>query len=388
VDIRIVVSYMTANVACLVCTLIILRRVSHDLGSEMEVRLLRLCLGAFALFLVFDGFYFVAGTAGYVTVTVPALVVGSCLSLFFPELMACAWFGFVSLRIVREEDLEKRIKAAAIVPFLIGLALIATTYWTGLVVSFDSEGISTRGPLFWSELAVVSCYGLGTVWCCVRALRHGAMGERRSEALLMTSACVMPAIATVIDLFFPGSAILAPGFFVSTFLVFTHLRSNCVYTDALTGLNNRKRLEQFYSGNNSVMDERGQAMLFIVDLDKFKHINDTYGHLAGDKALVAAARAIGRCAGAHHGFAARYGGDEFVMLCSVEAAGDPWMVNPELQGYLDEVLEARGFEFPVSLSVGYARIDMRREKLGAAIKHADTMLYQVKEKHHKEMESA
>ncbi len=86
-------------------------------------------------------------------------------------------------------------------------------------------------------------------------------------------------------------------------------------TDPLTGMANRRKLniqadEMFLHalkcGHNFAIE--------ILDVDYFKEYNDNYGHQEGDKCLIAIAGCIGEVAGAHGGFCARYGGDEFVVM--------------------------------------------------------------------------
>ncbi|PCH99410.1 MAG: hypothetical protein COB76_05805 [Alphaproteobacteria bacterium] len=80
-------------------------------------------------------------------------------------------------------------------------------------------------------------------------------------------------------------------------------------TDELTGIFNRKGMIDAFS---KTMDQKGGEIIFI-DLDKFKPINDTFGHEAGDKALKAVANALSRhCR--DNDIVARIGGDEFVVI--------------------------------------------------------------------------
>ncbi len=82
--------------------------------------------------------------------------------------------------------------------------------------------------------------------------------------------------------------------------------------DALTGLPNRL---QFESALEDIVEEGAQdrCAILCMDLDKFKAVNDTYGHQAGDTVIVTAANRIAACVG-EAGMAARVGGDEFIVL--------------------------------------------------------------------------
>ena len=88
--------------------------------------------------------------------------------------------------------------------------------------------------------------------------------------------------------------------------------------DALTGLPNRAYFSEQVSRSRAaarISRRATRVMLMIVDLDDFKHVNDTMGHLVGDRLLVEAAERLNRVVGPR-GILARYGGDEFIVYRS------------------------------------------------------------------------
>ncbi len=127
-------------------------------------------------------------------------------------------------------------------------------------------------------------------------------------------------------------------------------------TDELTGLANRKSFNEAYADfiNNTGRGAQENFSVFLIDIDFFKQINDTYGHAAGDLALRTLAGHIGHIAQECDGFAGRWGGDEFigVLPVSQEAAGRAIL---ELRENLaSEHLEG-GFKITISVGVAQAR---------------------------------
>jgi diguanylate cyclase (GGDEF)-like protein len=86
------------------------------------------------------------------------------------------------------------------------------------------------------------------------------------------------------------------------------------WTDALTGLANRGRFDQFFADQFADALKMGQPLaLLLMDVDRFKSVNDKHGHPAGDKVLVALGKLVGSAARSTD-LAARYGGEEIVLV--------------------------------------------------------------------------
>lgn len=152
--------------------------------------------------------------------------------------------------------------------------------------------------------------------------------------------------------------------------------------DPLTGLPNRSLLLQHLElaiGRSSRV-ELGPAVLFL-DLDRFKRINDSLGHNAGDELLVSVARRLESCSRPGD-LVARIGGDEFVVLCdgltSVQAVG---RMARRIVHSLDEPFTAGSIDVRLSTSVGVAMADRSTGAEGASdlLAQADEAMYRAKE---------
>lgn len=143
-------------------------------------------------------------------------------------------------------------------------------------------------------------------------------------------------------------------------------------TDELTGLANRKSFVASF--DELTANGMGVAHLALIDVDKFKAINDTYGHAAGDHALATVAEEVRRMVGAD-GICGRWGGDEFIALMRLpqqEAAQRAKaMISTIAKRDVDDL-------FNVSVSVGLAPIK-ERMPLEGAVERADDALYVTKE---------
>lgn len=153
-------------------------------------------------------------------------------------------------------------------------------------------------------------------------------------------------------------------------------------TDPLTGLRNRRFIEEEFGPLFDQQRRRGQDLsIVMLDLDNFKHLNDTRGHKAGDE-LLRFAGALVRGAIRPQDFAVRYGGDEFVLFLPdarvEEAQSVAKRVVALFAQYTSSVLNC---EKPLTLSAGVASLmnNPYCETGGSLLAQADEALYKVKE---------
>jgi diguanylate cyclase (GGDEF)-like protein len=142
--------------------------------------------------------------------------------------------------------------------------------------------------------------------------------------------------------------------------------------DTLTGLPNRQRLESAIE--SSVAASRPFALVFL-DLDRFKRVNDEGGHATGDRVLQAVAHRL--TSSIRDGdLAARFGGDEFVLLLdgvrSDEAATE---TVHRLRRRLEEPIVDGELRFSISASAGVALYPVHGSSIAALLAHADARMY-------------
>src|SRR5205085_10094860 len=149
--------------------------------------------------------------------------------------------------------------------------------------------------------------------------------------------------------------------------------------DALTGLPNRNslaaRLEHALLRVNRAGDRL--ALLFI-DLDRFKKVNDTLGHAAGDEVLRQAAARI-RASVREVDTVARLGGDEFVVLLETDVRPDtPGNIGERIRAGFSSPSEYRGAEVTVGASVGVSLYPDHARDPATLLESADEAMYRVK----------
>lgn len=151
--------------------------------------------------------------------------------------------------------------------------------------------------------------------------------------------------------------------------------------DPLTGLNNRHFLDAYMDKLIERAKRRQNPIsLLITDIDKFKSVNDTYGHDAGDDVLREFARRL-RCTVRGADLACRYGGEEFIVLMPDTTQEMAMQIAERLRASI----EAKPFALPdgetmldVTTSVGVANFDFDGDSGQEMLKRADNALYTAK----------
>ena len=151
--------------------------------------------------------------------------------------------------------------------------------------------------------------------------------------------------------------------------------------DTLTGLKNRRYMTQLIATESARKSSaQKQWCLVILDLDDFKHINDTYGHQRGDEVLVQFARCLEDHKAAHD-VVARWGGEEFLWLTEIDSLTQGAERCDAFQAALAKESWFRGDEQQVTCSIGFSSfplVSLSFEDWEAALKLADYALYQAK----------
>ncbi len=150
--------------------------------------------------------------------------------------------------------------------------------------------------------------------------------------------------------------------------------------DILTGLANRKLLQDRLAGAKARSRRSGESFaLVVVDLNKFKQINDTYGHTAGDEVLIAVARSL-QVVPRETDTVARIGGDEFVLLIEgIRNRGDLDRLKAELSGLGDAPIALPcGNEIRMGLSIGVALYPDDTLEIEQLFSLADAAMYRNK----------
>lgn len=376
-------SYFLADFACLILMVPILRKLTPDIGSEMQVtcfRVLILCVMIYALTDI------VLSIQMAIPSCLPALTMHA--STIINEIaiagIAYFWFLYAEARLEYGHLEQRRSMLAISLPFLAAIVLSATSPATGLFYRLDAASNYSRGPLFLALAVEEYFYNIMVVFLAIRRLKQAETSTQREVARAVLMFLAAPVAAGIIQLANPMTPVMCIAFAVAIYFVFLEMVYVQVNSDAVTGLNNRRRAETWLMHARADASAENPLYVFVVDVDWFKQINDSCGHMEGDHALRMVADALRQTADQFHGFAARIGGDEFLYAIPGSRLRNPQEAIDAAGSYLDHQLQECGASYRLTLSIGYAACVNPQETIEALLARADQNQYETKRLHHRD----
>jgi len=273
-------------------------------------------------------------------------------------------------------------------PVIVMIYILIANLFNRALFYLDENGQFQRGPWF---LTVQYTFPFIYVYLiCNNSIQCAYRNRHVPEGRLYLLHSGFPLLLTftsIIQVFFPQIPLTNIALALVTLLMYVNSLDEAVSIDTLTQLPNRR---QFMKQMNLWFATRNEAIpmyFMILDVDKFKYVNDRYGHTEGDAALVRVANALRVSCSKQRkkSVIGRYGGDEFMLL--VEAAGEDEIKKLiiQIERTLKESDEEAKSPYKISVSVGYARLD-EKKSIKEVIDLADERQYEVKKVHHRIIE--
>ncbi len=308
------------------------------------------------------------------------------LRICMTGLAAYFWLSYTIHYLYPKKTLPFPVTILTTIPCIAIICMTCTSPWTGWIVYTDRlTNVYSHGKFFFIQKIVT--YGYFTVAGFIST--YGflfAKDERiKGRYLTVTSLIFFPAISGILQAIFPSTMITWQATIFALFFIFSEQQFAQISIDALTGINNRNRFNNYM---RTLAAEKTALMsyLFMLDVNYFKEINDRFGHPEGDAALEQTAQLIKAVFCKKTSFIARYGGDEFavVLQCDKESAK---LLKDELNNTFDKYNEISGKKYKLTLSIGYApymQCKTKSESIKNFIAEADKSLYEDKQKIHSE----
>lgn len=379
--------YNELNIATVTLLVFIMIRAGRTLGDSIATRSLNGALGASMSFIVADAVYNL-GKNGLVTLT-PGLGMACKTAYFFSTTGLCwQWLVYFEAIQGRTYVFKWSWRRIALIPYMVHVVLLAANLPTGILFSFTDQGVYLRGPIFMANYVLSYPYA---IYACVASLRQAAKETNpadRHRSAIVGILPLLPGLFGILQLYLTRIPLACVGLSIEALILYETLADETASRDPLTGLNNRRQVlrsvEDALHEERAVGEDGRCAWFVIVDVDHFKRINDTYGHVEGDQALKVVAQAIlegvrrsdQKCA------VGRYGGDEFVLLAEEATEAEVDGVMDAVAGALDQSNDSGHRPYRMTLSMGATRL-AQGDDVSSLLARADEAMYAQKAVHHR-----
>ncbi len=303
-------------------------------------------------------------------------------------MMGYYWLCYVETALESKFIKTKYLKHIAAIPVLIVMAGIIASTFNGLFFYVDENNVYHRGPYVLIHVAMCHFYTVVTsVHALVKSLRCKVFLKAK-EYRILSMFLIFPLVIGIIQIIAPAIPSVSVGVTLAFLFVYIDLQNLLISVDTLTGLNNRNQLMRYLSARIRSDADKDCLYVFMLDVNKFKKINDSYGHVEGDMALVRCANALKAANKNSKNFIGRYGGDEFIIIAELEDLEEAERLCSDVRQALIAECVRDGIVYDLSLSFGYVKYDKSYKTMQSFIAAADNKLYEAKQRRDKKLQLA
>ncbi len=373
-------NYVLANLACIIFSGTVLHNLERGVDKQISTVILIRMLCLLEIYFLVDSIWILFESNVF---TVNSIVFYIVSIIPYLCLLITAWLWYMYCEIVQgnTDIISHKGTLKSIIPLYIAIIVMIIGMFTDFLISINENGFLEYGPLYVLLLCVPFGYLIhSSIKAFLRAYTHNRYYDH-SLYIAMGLFPLLPIICGLLQSFFITTPIMCYGATGAILFLYLTAIENRISIDPLTHINNRQELHRYLTIKMRSNPKDKDLYLLILDVNHFKGINDKYGHIEGDKALVTVANAMKASFVDTKSsfFLCRFGGDEFIVI--MEAYDEKQVRNQAalIQSNVTKLNEDSGAAFTLSVCVGYARYDYNNPKtIQQLIAQADEKLYEMK----------
>lgn len=373
--------YLEVNIICILILLMIMEKVRDENKTSKTYNIYLKLLISITLFLVCDllaGVFI--GTMFLVSKFI--LLLSNSLYFLFGALNVYYFNEYLGVRTEFIQD--NKGKLFRVWPVLIVIIMLIVNLFAKNIFFIDEFNLYHQGKMLFLYYVISYSYFIDIIVNFVTTWKKGKRSQQELKKLVILA--LLPLIALIVQIFNHRTTLIGVGFTISVLMIFLDGVKNNSTIDELTGINNRRAFNisanKLFSDNNNVM------FLMLADVNDFKKINDEYGHLMGDRALVDIAFMLKMAIKEtkKNYFLARFGGDEFIIVGKYDN-------EDTIKELIDSIKKEEGLinnsnkSYKITMSIGYAIKNNSHLSVDDLISEADAAMYankkQIKKKNKK-----
>lgn len=293
------------------------------------------------------------------------------------------WFLFILVKTHSVKMLTKTTIITGIPLFVLFIGIL-TNYFHNFFFTVDAELLYHRGAGIYFVWIIEWAYMIAAIVVNVIAVKKEKRSFVKNEYRGYIFFFIPMFIAAASQMIFYGTTTIQIGFMVGLLLAFLNRQHYQVQKDALTGISNRNA---FLTARDTLTGKPKPTHItvFMIDVDKFKTINDYYGHLKGDQALCDVACVLKESIKenkSHDLELYRFAGDEFVIIGTEINSHIPDLLISKINENLEkqnQINHENGEKYHLSLSIGYeSGFCDKTDDFDKITNTADEKMYEIK----------
>lgn len=371
--------YVEANVVCIIIFAMLLIKDMGGVGRQTKQMIFVNIIAAHIMYFVSD-ICWVLMLGNMIPHTRLSVSVVNIINAILLSAITGFWFVYVELSQGEKYIMVFKNRIIALIPAMCEtlIMLIVFTLLPGVVINEELKMTTAYYILF--LFVPIGYIIVSTVRSLIRALRKENYAVR-TPYLVCAFYPVIISIAGIFQVVWITAPMFCFGCTIMMLYVYIISLNDQVSIDELTRLNNRTQLKKYVVGESSKQgSEKVKRYVLMIDLNKFKYINDQYGHVEGDHALKRAADALkSACAdNTLKTFIARYGGDEFIIITKTDNEELVKELCSDIKATLIRLNDEAGADYELTASIGYASYCGDVTEFQTALAKADEALYRDK----------
>lgn len=365
--------YLEINIICIVILLVIFDKFKDESlnnSSDKYYEKTLLATISFSLFALISGIF--NGTSyNFSQIT---LIISHSLYFFSESLIGYFYTNYILKRINFQ---EKKYKFILYIPLILSIFFLIINFNKKILFTISIDNLYSPSKYLYLYNFVNILYVLIIITNLISYYIHNKKNKNEIKSLILFT--LLPVLSAGVQSYDYGIILGQVGFTLSELLIYFNNQKKEANYDELTGVYNRrafnKRANKIYYSNKSMF-------LMLMDADDFKIINDKYGHLEGDKALIKIAYILNRAINnTHKNYSlARYGGDEFVIVGNIQNKDEVAQLINQIEEEEKKYNKETNNKYNIKLSIGYALQNDNHTSVEDLIKEADALMYAKKRK--------
>lgn len=366
--------YLEINIICIIILLAIFDKFKDESlnnSSDKYYEKTLLATISFSLFALISGIF--NGTSYNFSQII--LIISHSLYFFSESLIGYFYTNYILKRINLQE--KRKYKFILYIPLILSIFFLIINFFQKTLFTISIDNLYSPSKYLYLYNLINAVYVLIIITNLISYYFYNKNSKSEIKSLILFT--LLPVVSAGIQNYNYGIILGQVGFTLSELLIYFNNQKKEANYDELTGVYNRRA---FNKRANKIYYSNKLMFLMLMDADDFKIINDKYGHLEGDKALIQIAYILNRAINnTHKNYSlARYGGDEFVIVGNIQNKDEVAQLINQIEEEEKKYNKETNNKYNIKLSIGYALQNDNHTSVEDLIKEADALMYAKKRK--------